>query len=211
MPWLGRQCRTTVSPGLTVVTPGPISITRAEASWPSRCGRNLSGPLTASISLICAPHIEVNSTFTSTWPASSASGSVISSRTSGLRDSARIAALLFMICMYGPLFEIDEFVVAGVAEVIEQPDPGSGIEECFAGQRPALQIELLELVAITLDHNVLVLAHPFDLLQRRLQVEDAQIVQASERDDEIEVFIAERISILRAIAKQMGAHLGLGI
>src|SRR5437588_477435 len=112
MPWLGRQCRTTVSPGLTVVTPGPTSMTRAEASCPSRCGKKLSGPLTASISLICAPQIELNSTFTSTCPASSASGSVISSRTSGLRDSARMAALVFLICICGPLLEIDEFVVA---------------------------------------------------------------------------------------------------
>src|SRR2546428_8201304 len=173
MPWLGRQCRTTVSSGLTAETPGPTSITTADASCPSRCGRNLSGPLTASISLICAPQIEVNSTFTNTCPASSASGNVISSTTSGLRDSARIAALACLICMRCQLFEIDEFVIASVAEVIEQPNPGGSIKECLAGQRPALQIELLKLVPVALDHDELVFAHSLDFLQRRLQIENA--------------------------------------
>src|SRR5271156_5540092 len=52
MPLPGRQCITTVSPALQLLTPGPVSITVASASWPSRWGRNLSGPLTESISLI---------------------------------------------------------------------------------------------------------------------------------------------------------------
>src|SRR5215469_865424 len=163
MPWLGRQCSTTVSPGFTLVTPGPISITRAEASWPSRCGRNLSGPLTASISLIWAPQMVVWSTLTSTCPTSSASGNVISSTTSGLRDSARTAARAVLISIgdFTPaartrLFEVDELVVARIAEMLVQPDPRGGVEERLGGERPALHAELLRLVAIALDHDVFV-------------------------------------------------------
>ena len=99
MPRLGRQCSTTVSLGLTVVTPGPVSITVADASCPNRCGRNLSGPFAAAISFSCAPQIDVCSTLTNTWPTPRSSGSVISSTTSDLRDSARIAARLVFICM----------------------------------------------------------------------------------------------------------------
>src|SRR5215469_14869201 len=148
MPWLGRQCSTTVSPGLTVVTPRPLSITCAEASWPRRCGRNLSGPLAAAISLSCAPQIVEYSTLTSTWPTPSASGSVISSTTSGSRDCARIAAFVVLTCIAKNLFEIDELVIAGIAEVIVQPDPLRRMQDRFRGQRPALEIELLELVTV---------------------------------------------------------------
>src|ERR1051325_8767573 len=187
MPWLGRQWSTTVSAGLTLVTPGPISSTRAEASCPSRCGRNLSGPLTASISLIWAPQIVVCSTLTSTWPTSSASGSAISSTTSGLRDSARIAARAVLTCIgMCSLFEIDELVVARIAEVLVEPDPGRGVEERLGGERPALHPELLGLVAVALDHDVLVAPDPLDLGKRGSKLEDLEIVQRAERDHEVE-------------------------
>src|SRR5579863_3474439 len=186
MPLLGRQCSTTVSSGFTVVTPGPISTTSAAASWPRRCGRNLSGPLAASISLICAPQIVVYSTRTSTCPASSASGMAISSTTSGRRDSTRIAARLFDTCITVSLFEINEFVIAGIAEMIVEPDPRGRVEEGLAGQRPTLHVELLALVAIALDHDVTGLADALDFAQSRLQLENLEVVQAAEGDDEIE-------------------------
>src|SRR3989338_7327097 len=50
------QCKTTWSHSFTLVTPGPTPSTTQLPSCPRRCGRNLSGPLTPSISLICEPH-----------------------------------------------------------------------------------------------------------------------------------------------------------
>src|ERR1700722_14043470 len=211
MPWLGRQCSTTVSPGFTVVTPRPISITCADASWPSRCGRNLSGPLAAAISLSWAPQIVEYSTLTRTWPTPSVSGSAISSTTSGSRDCARIAAFAVLTCMLKNLFEIDEFVVAGIAEMVIEPDPFRRMQERFRGQRPAFEIELLELVAIALEHDVFVLADPVDLLHRGLELEQAQIVQAAERDHQVKRAVAIRVTVLGAIAKQIRLDLVAGV
>ena len=45
-----RQCRTTWSPFRTRLTPGPVSRTTPPPSCPSKCGRNLSSPLTPAIS-----------------------------------------------------------------------------------------------------------------------------------------------------------------
>src|SRR5580704_7499331 len=203
MPWLGRQCSTTVSPGFTVVTPRPISTTCAEASWPSRCGRNLSGPLAAAISLSWAPQIVEKSTLTSTWPTPSASGSAISSTTSGSRDCVRIAAFAVLTCMRKNLFEINEFVVASIAEMVIEPDPFRRMQDRFCGQRPAFEIELLELVPVALEHDVFVLTDPVDLLHRGLEFEQSQIVQAAERDHEIECAVAVRVAVLGAIAEQI--------
>src|SRR5580692_2027058 len=211
MPWLGRQCSTTVSPGFTVVTPRPISITCADASWPSRCGRNLSGPLAAAISLSWAPQIVEYSTLTKTWPTPSVSGSAISSTTSGSRDCARIAAFAVLTCMLKNLFEIDEFVVAGIAEMVIEPDPFRRMQERFRGQRPAFEIELLELVPVALEHDVFVLADPIDFLHRGFELEQAQIVQAAERDNEIERTVAVRIAILGAIAEQIRLDIVAGV
>src|SRR5262249_33992610 len=147
MPWLGRPGRTPGSPPFTLVTPGPISSTCADASCPSRWGRNLSGPLAAAISLSCAPQIEVCSTLTRTWPTPSSSGKVISSTISGLRDSARIAAFAVLIFMTSTSFEEDEAVVAGVAPILVEPRPGLGCIEAVAGELPVQQIHLLALIA----------------------------------------------------------------
>src|ERR1700734_749834 len=211
MPWLGRQCSTTVSPGFTVVTPRPISTTCAEASWPSRCGRNLSGPLAGAISLSCAPQIVEYSTLTRTWPTPSVSGSTIWSTTSGSRDCTRIAAFAVLTCIRKDLFEIDEFVVAGIAEMVIEPDPFRRVQDRFRGQRPAFEIELLELVAVALEHDVFVLADPVDLLHCGFELEQAQIVQAAERDHQIERAVAVRIAVLGAIAEQIRLDLVAGL
>ena len=44
MPWLGRQCSTTVSPGLTVVTPGPISSTLRRGFVAEQMRQEFVGP-----------------------------------------------------------------------------------------------------------------------------------------------------------------------
>src|SRR5262249_26237272 len=103
--------------------------------------------------------------------------------------------------------EVDEFVIAGVAEVLEEPDPGGGVEERLARERPALQIELLELIAIALHHDEFVLADALDFLNRGLQLEDAQVVQTGEGNDEIEMLVAEGVSVLRPVAEEMRADL----
>src|SRR5215472_4666056 len=211
MPVLGRQCSTTVSPGFTVVTPGPISTTSAEASCPSRCGRNLSGPLSASISLICAPQIVVYSTRTSTCPASRASGISISSITNGRRDSARIAARTPFFSIIVSLFEVDEFVVARISEVIVEPYPRRCIKECFASESPTLHVELFKFASIALYHNVPSFPDPLDFSKRSLQLEDLEVVQAAERDHEIERLVAVRVAILRFVAEQEILDLGVSV
>src|SRR5438477_3619971 len=115
---------------------------------------------------------------------------------SGLFSSTSTAARIV-------LFEVDELIVSRVAEVFVEPDPLRGVEERLARERPAFQIEELLLVAIALEHDVPVLADAFDFTQGRLQLEQPQVVQGAERDDEIEVLVAPRIAILRAIAHQM--------
>src|SRR5689334_7598703 len=171
MPLPGRQCMTTVSPGLQETTPGPVSTTVASAACPNRCGRNLSAPLTASISLICAPQIPDVCTWTSTWPCSRVSGRLISSTISGLPDSTRIAAFAVLISMRpARSLEIDEFVVAGVAELFVQPDPFRGMQDGLRRQRPAFEVVQLGDVPVGLDHHILVLADPLDLLQRRVEL-----------------------------------------
>src|SRR5262249_29705789 len=79
------------------------------------------------------------------------------------------------------------------------------------GERPALHVELFELVAIALDHDVFVLAHPLDLAERRLELEDLEIVQGAERDDEIERFVVERVALLCAVAKELVLHVPMRI
>src|ERR1700690_3917998 len=171
MPRLGRQCSTTVSPSFTVVTPGPISRTRAEASWPRRCGRNLSGPLAAAISLSWAPQIVEYSTLTSTWPTPSASGNAVSSTTSGCRDCTKIAAFAVLTCITRSLFEIDEFAIAGIAEVVIEPNPFRRGQTLLRGQRPAFEVELFQFVTVALDHDVFIFADALDFRNRGLQLE----------------------------------------
>src|SRR5262245_4833507 len=201
MPRLGRQCSTTVSPGSIFETPGPISRTFAEASWPSKCGRNLSGPLAAAISFSCAPQIVVYSTLTRTCPTSSVSGSCISSTISGSRDLARIAALVFLTCIVRGSLEIDELIVAGIAEVIVEPDPLRSMQDGFRCQRPAFEVELFEFVSVPLDHNVFAFADPLDFLDRSFQFIQAQIMQSPKRYHQIKGLVAERVTVLGPIVE----------
>src|ERR1043166_1107581 len=115
---------------------------------------------------------------------------------SGLFNSTRTAARM-------RLFEVDELIVAGVSEMFVQPDPLRRVEERLARERPALKVEELLLVAIALEHHVSVFADALDFRQCGRELEEAEIVEASERDDEVEVLIAPRIAILRAIAHQV--------
>src|SRR5690242_17137526 len=84
-----------------------------------------------------------------------------------------------------------------------QPDPFGGVEEALAGERPALEIELFELVAIAFEHDVALLADALDLAAGGLELEEAEIVQAAERDHQVEMLIAPRVAILRAITEEM--------
>src|SRR5262249_61569842 len=90
-----------------------------------------------------------------------------------------------------------------------EPYPLGGIEEAFAGEGPALQVELLQLIAVALEHDVALLADALDLFTGGVELEEAQVVQAAERDHEIEILIAERVAILRAITEEVLAD-GLG-
>ena len=104
------------------------------------------------------------------------------------------------------LLEVDELVVAGEAEMTVEPDPLGRVEERLGGERPALEVEQLLLVTIALEHDVTALAHTLNLGERGLQFEDAQVVQTAQRDDEVEMFIAPRIRILRTVTNQVRAN-----
>src|SRR5262245_13054640 len=104
-----------------------------------------------------------------------------------------------MAALIARSLEVDELVVAGIAEMAVQPDPLGGVEERFGGERPALEVELLELVSVALDHDVFLLTDALDLLDRGFQLEQAQVVQRAERDHQVELLVAPRIRILRAI------------
>ncbi len=172
MPRLGRQCRTTVSPGFTLVTPGPVSITVRGGLMAEQMRQELVRPLGRRdlVDLRAADrgveHLDQHLADTELV------GQRRSRRRSAARATcARIAALAVLTFMRidRASFEVDEFVVAGVAEVLVEPDPFRRVKELFGRQRPAFEIELLELVPIALDHDVLVLADALDFLQRRLQ------------------------------------------
>src|SRR5262249_29834979 len=83
-----------------------------------------------------------------------------------------------------------------------EPYPLGGIEEAFAGEGPALQVELLQLIAVALEHDVALLADALDLFTGGVQLEEAQGVQAAERDHEIAILIAARVAILRPITEE---------
>ena len=78
------------------------------------------------------------------------------------------------------------------------------MQDGFGGERPAFEVELLELVPVALDHNVFILADSLDLLHCGFQLVQTQIVQRAERDHQIEMFVTERIAVLSAIAEQIG-------
>src|SRR6266850_1987180 len=191
MPRPLRQCRTTLSPGETCCTPGPISSTSPEPSCPRRCGRNLSSPLAPSISPSCEPQMPVQRTRTSTCPGSRRSGKLISPMTSGWRRSVRIAARV----VFGraiALFEINERVVPAVPGLLEPPGPLLGRIERLARHLPVEQVRFLGLVAIGLHAKVFALGDALHLPQRFVQVVAVQVMQRLDGDREIEVAIGPR-------------------
>src|SRR5436309_288231 len=109
------------------------------------------------------------------------------------------------------LFEIDEFVITGITEMLIQPDPGCGVKERLAGQCPALHVELLELVAIAFDHDIAVLADALDFGKSGPQLEDLEVVERTEGNNEVERLVAERIAVLRPVAEQIILDLGVGV
>src|SRR4030095_10807436 len=89
-----------------------------------------------------------------------------SAMTRGLLSSTRTAAFID-----ARLLEVDELVVAGVAEMAIEPNPLRRVEEGLGGQRPAFEVGLLELAPITLDHDIFLLPNAFDFTYRRLELE----------------------------------------
>src|SRR5215217_8656202 len=130
----------------------------------------------------------------------------MSATTRGFLLSTRMAAFIALRS-----FEVDEFVIAGITEVRVEPDPFGGVEKRFARERPALQIELLELAAVAFEHDVALLADALDFGQRRLQLEQPQVVKAAERNHQVELVVAERISILRAVLEELVLHVRVGV
>jgi hypothetical protein len=80
--------------------------------------------------------------------------------------------------------------------MVEEPNPLGSIEEGFACEGPALQIEKLGLVSVTLHQDVTVLRDPRHLSQRGSELEQAQVMKASKGNRKVEVLIAERVRIL---------------
>ena len=182
MPRLGRQCSTTVSPGFTLRDAGAdLDHASPTPRGPAGAAGTCPAPLTASISLICAPQIDVCRILTSTWP------DVERVRKADVVDDQRLARLhedrrLCCLDCIGRArsFEIDEFVVAGIAEVRRRARSTPTVcrnDSAVSAQHS--QIELLELVPVALDHDVVVLADALDLAARAVcSSKMREIVQA---------------------------------
>src|SRR5262247_1703200 len=121
--------------------------------------------------------------------------------TRGLLSSTRTAAFID-----ARLLEVDELVIAGVAEMAIEPNPLCRVEEGLGGQRPAFKVEQLELVPVALHHDVFLFANAFDFTYRRLELEHTEVMQGAKRDDEIEMLVAPRIGILCTVPEQIGAN-----
>jgi len=65
------------------------------------------------------------------------------------------------------------------------PYPLSHIEKRLTGQCPALEIEQLLFVAIAFKHDIFVFTDPFNLSDSGFQFKNSQIMQTSERDEQI--------------------------
>ena len=76
--------------------------------------------------------------------------------------------------------EIDKLVIAGVAEVVVEPDPFLLIEEGFAGESPTLEVEEFLFVAVALEHDVALLADPLDFGESGLEFENPEVVKRGE-------------------------------
>ena len=90
-----------------------------------------------------------------------------------------------------------------------EPDPFLLVEEGFAGEGPALDVEEFLLVAVTLEHDVALLADALDFAERGLKLENAEVVERGEGDDEVEGFVLEGIGILGAVQEKVGLELGM--
>ena len=90
-----------------------------------------------------------------------------------------------------------------------EPDPFLLVEEGFAGEGPALDVEEFLLVAVTLEHDVALLADALDFAERGLKLENAEVVERGEGDDEVEGFVLEGIWILGAVDEEIGLELGM--
>jgi hypothetical protein len=93
--------------------------------------------------------------------------------------------------------------------VIVEPNPFLLIEEGFAGEGPALEVEEFLFVAVALKHYVALLADPLDFGESGLEFENPEIVKRGEGDDEIEGFVLEGIGILGAVEEEVGLELGM--
>ena len=88
--------------------------------------------------------------------------------------------------------------------MVVEPDPFLFIEEGFAGESPALEVEEFLFVAVALEHDVALLADPLDFGESSLEFENPEIVKRGEGDDEIEGFVLEGIGILGAVEEEVG-------
>ena len=90
-----------------------------------------------------------------------------------------------------------------------EPDPFLLVEEGFAGEGPALDVEEFLLVAVALEHDVALLADTLDFAEGGLKFENAEVVKRGEGDDEVEGFVLEWIGILGAVDEEIGLELGM--
>jgi len=90
-----------------------------------------------------------------------------------------------------------------------EPDPFLLVEEGFAGESPALDIEEFLLVAVALEHDVALLADALDFAECGLQFEDPEVVKRGEGDDEVEGFVLEGVWILGAVQEEVRFELGM--
>jgi hypothetical protein len=79
-----------------------------------------------------------------------------------------------------PVSKINKLVIAGVAEVVVEPDPFLFIEEGFAGESPTLEVEEFLFVAVALEHDVALLADPLDFGESSLEFENPEVVKRGE-------------------------------
>lgn len=90
--------------------------------------------------------------------------------------------------------------------MVVEPDPFRLVEEGFAGEGPALEVEEFLLVPVALEHDVALLADPLDFAKRGLEFENPEVVERGEGDDEVEGLVLEGIGILGAMQEEVGAE-----
>ena len=85
--------------------------------------------------------------------------------------------------------------------MVVEPDPFLLVEEGFAGEGPALQVEEFLLVPVALKHDVALFADALDFAEGFLKFKNPEVVKRGERDNEVEGFVLEGIGILRAMGE----------